>query len=320
MASSAQIRQKIADLASKRADIEKKIGEAQKRKSTKESKVADRMTSAERTSSRVSQQSYLRQAESARKDALAEGKKIADYSTKLAGIARDEGNRSKELTTALKGEATTESRAADKARRERERDEKRLADQRKAEDRQRQRERMADERRRQQDQAHTERARQEDHAATASLVRETEQRLTERIKAVRPPRKEQLRILYATASSHGDLRVDEEIRRVKAAVKATTHRDRVVIEHLPAATAGDLLDGLTSFRPHVVHFSGHANESVLVFDDGSDTHGAGHSITARAFKSAIEAPDEPPVLVVLNACKSAAQLGRCSDGSRSRSA
>jgi len=113
-----------------------------------------------------------------------------------------------------------------------------------------------------------------------------------------------LRILYATAASHGDLRVDEEIRRVKAA----EHRDQVLIEHLPAATAGDLLDGLTRFRPHIVHFSGHANESALVFDTGSDTRGPGHQVTAKAFKSAVDAPDDPPMLVVLNACESAAQL------------
>lgn len=140
------------------------------------------------------------------------------------------------------------------------------------------------------------------------MISEAEQRLIEHIGAVRTPKREQLRILYATAAARGDLRVDEEIRRVKAAVRASTHREQVLIEHLPAATAGDLLDGLTSFRPHVVHFSGHANERLLVFDNGSDTSGPGHPVTAKAFKSAVEAPDSPPLLVVLNACESAAQL------------
>jgi hypothetical protein len=117
-----------------------------------------------------------------------------------------------------------------------------------------------------------------------------------------------LRILYATATSRGDLRVDEEIRRVKAAVRAATHHDQILIEHLPAATPSDLLDGLTSFRPHVVHFSGHADEKVLEFDTGSVDRGPGKVVTADAFKNAINASDEPPILVVLNACKSAAQL------------
>ena len=172
-----------------------------------------------------------------------------------------------------------------------------MAEIQRSEDRRRQQERLSDERRR-----------RNDLAVAAQLIEAPETRLTERLEAIRPPRKEQLRILYATALTHGDLRVDGEIRRVKAAVKASTNRDQVVIEHLAAATAGDLLDGLTAFRPHVVHFSGHANESLLVFDDGSDSRGPGNRISARAFKSAVEAPDDPPVLVVLNACKSAAQL------------
>lgn len=297
MATSAQIRQKIAELARQRADVEKKISEAEARRSKKESEAAARETSAARASSDSSKRSYLRQAGSARKAALAESNKIADLSKRLAAISRNEGNQHKSLVASEKSETSAAKRVADKVRREREQAEKRLADQRRAEERRRQEERMADERRRRQE-----------RAATASLIGETERRLTKQIEAIRPPRKEQLRVLYATASSQGDLRVDEEIRRVRAAVRASTHRDQVVIEHLAAVTAGDLLDGLTSFRPHVVHFSGHAEEGVLVFDDGGDVHGDGHHISVRAFKSAVEAPDEPPLLVVLNACKSADHL------------
>jgi hypothetical protein len=297
MATSAQIRQKIAQLARQRADVEKKISEAEARRSKKESEAAAREASASRASSDSSKRSYLRQAESARRAALAESNKIADLSKRLAAISRDEGSQHKSLVAAEKSEASAAKRAADKARREREQSEKRLAEQRRSEERRRQEERMTDERRRRQD-----------RATTATLISETEMRLTKQIEAIRSPRKEQLRVLYATASSQGDLRVDEEIRRVRSAVRASTHRDQVVIEHLSAATPGDLLDGLTSFRPHVVHFSGHADEGVLVFDDGSDVHGDGHHISVRAFKSAVEAPDEPPLLVVLNACRSAQHL------------
>ncbi|MFC9977489.1 CHAT domain-containing protein [Spirillospora sp. NPDC127200] len=122
------------------------------------------------------------------------------------------------------------------------------------------------------------------------------------------PRAELLRILYLTASARGDLRVDEEIRRVKAGVRAATHRDLVQIEHLPAATATDLLDGLTRFTPHVVHFSGHAGREALVFDSGGDARGAGRPVKASAFVRALRAVDVPPELVVLNACRTKAQL------------
>jgi hypothetical protein len=91
-------------------------------------------------------------------------------------------------------------------------------------------------------------------------------------------------------------------------IQASTHRDLVDVEHMPAARTSDLLDGLTRFRPHVVHFSGHAGHDVLMFDTGSDAPGPGQPVTATAFQRAIAAVDEPPTLVVLNACESQGQL------------
>lgn len=123
------------------------------------------------------------------------------------------------------------------------------------------------------------------------------------------PQAEQLRVLYLTASPDGSVRVDEEMRRVLAGVQAATHRGLVEIRHLPAVTPSDLLDGLTRFRPHVVHFSGHADDSVLLFDTGADTFNAGMRIPAAVFAQAMAALDTPPMLVVLNGCRSEGQLG-----------
>lgn len=114
--------------------------------------------------------------------------------------------------------------------------------------------------------------------------------------------------MYATASSEGDLRVAQEIRRVKQGISAALHRDLVEIEHASDITVADLLDYLSSFQPHVVHFSGHANEEVLVFDEGDLEAGHGRQVPIDAFMTALGAPDRPPVLVVLNACHSAAHL------------
>lgn len=308
MATSAQVRQKIAELTKKRADIETKISAAQRVKSSKETDAASKRASASRSSSPSTQRSYLRQAESSDKAALHEGSKIAALSKQLASVAHDEGNANKDLAAAVKAESLAQSRADEKSRKEREAAEKKRRDQSRADEIRRQRERLADEQRRLDEQARYELDRSDDQAAAAAMVAATEERLNRRIEAIRQPKKEQLRILYATATSRGDLRLDEEIRRVKAAVRAATHRDQVLIDHLPAATPSDLLDGLTAFHPHVVHFSGHANENVLEFDTGNIEQGVGKVVTADAFRNAINAPDEPPILVVLNACKSAAQL------------
>ncbi|QKG22989.1 FxSxx-COOH system tetratricopeptide repeat protein [Actinomadura verrucosospora] len=117
-----------------------------------------------------------------------------------------------------------------------------------------------------------------------------------------------LRVLYLTASARGDLRVDEEVGRVQEAVRAAVHRDRVRIEHQPAATLNRLLDGLTRVVPHVVSFSGHGEEDGLVFDTGADHRNRGSRLAAEVLAEALGAVDAPPRLVVLNACKTHAQL------------
>lgn len=118
----------------------------------------------------------------------------------------------------------------------------------------------------------------------------------------------QLRVLYSTASPYGDLRVEEETRRVAAAVRSATHRDLVQFEHLPAVTTNDLVDGLLRLRPQVVHFSGHGSEDILLFDTGAEGPNDGRIVPASAIGRALSAVDDPPTLVVLNACRSAAQL------------
>lgn len=115
-------------------------------------------------------------------------------------------------------------------------------------------------------------------------------------------------MLLLGASSEGDLRIGREQKRIRAAVESALHRDLIEIDARPAATSADLLDGMTKFRPHVVHFSGHSNESLIVFEHENDSAHKGHLVTAQAFRRALSATDDPPLLVLLNACNSAAQI------------
>jgi hypothetical protein len=82
----------------------------------------------------------------------------------------------------------------------------------------------------------------------------------------------------------------------------------------PAATSEDLLNGLTQGRPHIVHFSGHGNESVVVFEDDVDGPNSGAVVTGDALGIALGAVDSPPLLVVLNACSSAQQAEMITHG------
>lgn len=115
-------------------------------------------------------------------------------------------------------------------------------------------------------------------------------------------------MLMLAASSEGDLRVGREQKRIRAAVQSALHRDLIELDVRPSATANDLLDGITGFRPHVVHFSGHRDDDLVVLEDEIDEHHAGVVVSAEAFAHAIAATDSPPLLVVLNACNSASQI------------
>lgn len=277
LSSSDQLRRQLTETKRKRSDEEGRLADARKRQTKKESDAASYRSKAARTWSDSMRKSYLRNAESAEKAARSEADKVSKHTSTVAGFAKKEADLSKRLTDAQKREAEAEDRAG--------------------------------KRREQEERRSRERERRQDVARTEGLVSAAQERMAIQLAALRRPRPEPLRVLYVTASPGGDLRVDEEIRRVKNAVRAATHRDLVEIEHLPAATTSDLLDALAGFRPHVVHFSGHAAADVLEFDTGADTHGPGHAVTAQAFARAIAAVDEPATLVLLNACDSEPQLG-----------
>lgn len=94
-------------------------------------------------------------------------------------------------------------------------------------------------------------------------------RYVHELRTVPAPKPEQLRVLYLTANPEQNLRTDAEVRGVQDQVRGALHRDLSTIDYRPAATSDDLIAGLNDLRPHVVHFSGHAGDAALLFDNGS---------------------------------------------------
>ena len=119
---------------------------------------------------------------------------------------------------------------------------------------------------------------------------------------IRPPEPEKLRVLYLTSNPHMDLRTDAEVRQVQQALRGAKYRDLVEVAQRPAATFQDLIDGLNDIRPHIVHFSGHGGGEAVEFDKGELETASGRVIGFDVLVEALAATDEPPKLLVLNAC------------------
>lgn len=267
-----QYRNELERKRRQRVDAEKKAGEYRNKESKKRAEADKARQDAAKTKVASTQKSRLSRANQRDKEAASAGNEANKWQTKAAGYRKQESDLQTKLTKAERSEA-------DAAERKRKRDQT-AADRRAAAER----------------------------AETAERFDRTEHAVGEALRELRAPKPEKLRVLLLGASSEGDLRVGREQKRIRAAVESALHRELIDLDVRPAATANDLLDGITKFRPHVVHFSGHSNEDLVVFEHETDAPHEGHVVTARAFSRAIAATDEPPLLVLLNACKSAAQI------------
>ncbi len=267
-----QYRGQLERKLEQRAEAEKKVGEYRTKESKERAEAATARQAATKTKSQMTAASKMREAD--RRDNAAEsaGKEAGRWQRKASRYLKEESALITKLTRAEQGETD------------------------------------AVERRRKRDQQQSEWRTAADRASLESRITEAETAVDEVLRQLPDPKPEKLRVLILGASSAGDLRVGREQKRIRTAVESALHRDQIEMDVRPAATTTDLLDGITKFRPHVVHFSGHSNEDLIVFEDEQDEPHEGVIVTARAFARAIQATDDPPLLVLLNACKSAAQI------------
>ena len=271
--SASQYRGPLARKRKQRIEAEKKAGEYRSKETAKRNAAAKARSAAGKAKSGSTAASKVREAERAETDAAAAGKSASDWQDRASRYAKEEASLQEKLSKAEQAEAD------------------------------------AAERQRKRDQQQADRHRLAERASLESRLHRAELELTRATRALRAPRPEKLRVLILGASSTGDLRVGREQKRIRAAVESALHRELVELDVRPAATAVDLLDGITRFRPHIVHFSGHSNEVLIEFEDERDEPHEGVIATAEAFASAVRATDDPPLLVLLNSCNSASQIG-----------
>lgn len=270
--SASQYRAQLERKRKQRIEAEKKAGENRAKESKKRADAAKARQAATKTKSDSTARSKTNEASRRDTEAESAGKEAARWQTKAAAYAKEESALMTKVTRAEQTEAD------------------------------------AAERRRKRDQQRAERDTAAERAALNSRITGTEAAVDQILRQLPAPKPEKLRVLILGASSEGDLRVGREQKRIRSAVESALHRDQIELDVRPAATTSDLLDGITKFRPHVVHFSGHSNEDLIVFEDEQDEPHKGVIVTARAFAKAVQATDDPPLLVLLNSCKSAAQI------------
>lgn len=269
--SSDQYRRQLQRKREQQASAEKKASDARQKESTKRTEASKARASADRATSESSRRSRLREAERHEKAANDAGKDVGSWQAKAASYSREIATLQTRLTKAEQDEAKAAERKA------------------------------------RNDATTAQRRAGAEHKRVLHRLSKTEAQVAE-LRELRAPKAERLRILMLAASSEGDLRVGREQSRIRAAVQSAHHRDLVEFEAKPSATTADLLDGLTRFRPHVVHFSGHSDETLVVFEDDVDDPHQGVVVKATAFANALGSLNDPPLLVMLNSCQSASQI------------
>lgn len=274
-----QYRRDLAQLLKEAGSIRSDIGKAESDAGRARAQANSKRASAARATSPSSRNMYDRAAEAEDKKLAAAEKKVGVLQSKLGSIADRQRNKEQSLRNALKNEQATADRALE-ARRRQEKAERDVWD-------------KADTKRRQIEKNHA--------RDVARLSRPTVHHVY-----IREPEPEKLRVLYLTASPMVEgsppLRVDAEVNNVLRALRGAKHRELVELQHRPAATVEDLVNGINDHRPHVVHFSGHAGGGLL-FDNASviapEEHLVGYEVVGRI----LAATDLPPTLVILNACE-----------------
>jgi hypothetical protein len=132
--------------------------------------------------------------------------------------------------------------------------------------------------------------------------------LTLAMKEVRPTVEKApvLKVLFVSAGPVDEqrLQLDAELRAIMQKIRAATLRDDIKMDIALAARQGDLLDAFNLHKPTLIHLSGHANATGVVFEDES---GKADYVDMNRLDKLITLAGTQLKVVVLNACESADQ-------------
>lgn len=115
-----------------------------------------------------------------------------------------------------------------------------------------------------------------------------------------------LRILFLSANPPATtrIRVDAELSRIGAELRASAARKRISLSQRVAVTPAELLQAVLDELPDVVHFAGHGAAGGIILENAC---GEPQAVTEKALESLFALSPDAPRCVVLNACHSEAQ-------------
>jgi hypothetical protein len=116
------------------------------------------------------------------------------------------------------------------------------------------------------------------------------------------PADQKLKILFLAANpiNTTQLRLEQELRDVKLALRQSRYRDQFDLQAVSAARINDMRQAMLDVEPQILHFSGHGEGGAIYLEDNA---GNARPIGATAFANFLT--NFPSVqCVVLNACYS----------------
>jgi hypothetical protein len=118
---------------------------------------------------------------------------------------------------------------------------------------------------------------------------------------------ERIRILLLSANpwTTGRILVDEEEREIFEKIHEGPYRNRFELHNRAATRVVDLQKLLMTYRPHIVHFSGHGSKQERIILGG--IHGRGKTVDQQGLAEVFALYNNHVRLVLLNACFTKAQ-------------
>lgn len=120
-------------------------------------------------------------------------------------------------------------------------------------------------------------------------------------------------LLVTNPDSRASLQTGVEARYIDEGIRLGRKADEVDLKVVLAPTLDTLLDTLNSYRPDVIHFSGHGGGQTLLFDNEKAGDDGGTVLDFDMVARVVGATSAAPKLLVLVACDTVDGAGRFLD-------